>query len=206
MGINRAFLLKQAKLRLFDGAMSKPQAVGILAILDRWERTMPEADDRWLAYMLATAHHETGRMMQPVRETFASSDAQATARLDRAFQLGKLTWVKTPYWRPDAEGKAWFGRGLVQITHKSNYEKLGRVIGVDLLNNPSLALDLEVAIEIMFEGMIRGEFTRVALRSKFNGSKEDWRGARAIINGVERADLVASYGKAYYGCISYTTS
>ena len=37
-------------------------------ILNEWEENLPNADDRWLAYMLATAFHETARTMQPIRE------------------------------------------------------------------------------------------------------------------------------------------
>ena len=202
--INRNFFFERVRFTLFDGSLKKSQVDGLTAILDKWEAEMADADDRWLAYMLGTAHHETGRTMQPVRETFASSDAQAISRLDKAYAKGVLTWVKEPYWRLDADGKSWFGRGLVQITHKSNYQKLGAAIGVDLVGNPSQALDLKTAAAIMFVGMRDGLFTGVSLSQRFSNGVEKWRQARQIINGLERADLVASYGKAYYSAISYT--
>ncbi len=205
MGINRKHFFDSARRHLFDGKLAAPQVAGLTAILDKWEREMPDADDRWLAYMLGTAHHETGRTMQPVRETFASSDAQAIARLDAAFAKGVLTWVKSPYWRKDANGKSWLGRGFVQITHKANYQKLGNAIGVDLVADPTRAMDLSTANAIMFTGMIKGLFTGRKLADSFAGSTENWRSARKIINGLERADLVASYAKAYYDAISYTT-
>lgn len=205
MSINRKFFLTEARNRLFDGSLGKNQAIGLLAILDKWERLFSRSDDRWLAYMLGTVHHETGRTMQPVRETFATSDGQVIARLEKAFGLGRLPWVKTPYWRPDGNGKSWYGRGLVQITHKANYKRLGDAIGVDLVADPGLALKMDVALKIMFSGMIQGLFTGKALGDFFSGDKENWRQARRIINGLERADLVAGYARAYYGCISYTT-
>ena len=205
MPINRTFFLSQAKLTLFDGAISASQKAGLTAILDKWEAEMPQADDRWLAYMLGTAHHETGRTMQAVRETFASSDDQAIARLNRAFNAGRLPWVSQPYWHKDGAGKSWLGRGLVQITHKANYQKLGQLIGVDLVADPGQAMSLPVAIKIMFTGMTKGSFTGKKLGDFFAGPRSDWRNARRIINGVERADLVASYARQYYGAISYTT-
>lgn len=205
MTINRNFFFDRALAYLFDGRGSSSQRAGLQAILDCWEGSFAKLDDRWLAYMLATAHHETGRLMIPVRETFANSDAEAISRLNRAYAAGKLPWVRTPYWQVDADGKSWFGRGLVQITHKSNYERLGRAIGVDLVANPSFALDQGVAVRILFAGMMNGLFTGKSLAHFFAGNKEDWRGARKIINGIERQDLVASYAKAYYSCISYTT-
>lgn len=204
MAINRKFFFDQSRLRLFDGSFKQSQVDGLTGILDKWENESPDADDRWLAYMLATVHHETGRTMQPVRETFASSDESAIKILNKAFGDGKLPWVSKPYWELDADGKSWLGRGYVQLTHKANYKKLSDAIDVDLVDNPTLAMNLDVALKILFVGMRDGLFTKVRLRDRFSGATEKWREARQIINGLERADLVASYGRAYYGCISYT--
>lgn len=205
MGINRTFFFDHIRTVLFDGSLKQSQVDGLTAILDKWEGEMPKDDDRWLAYMLGTAHHETGRTMQAVRETFASTDDKAIAILEKAFKAGKLTWVSTPYWRKDSKGRSWLGRGLVQLTHKSNYEKMAKETGIDLVGDPSQAMNLGVAVEIMFKGMIKGSFTGKKLGDFFSTTKEDWRNARKIINGLEKADLVASYAKNYYGAISYTT-
>ena len=197
--------MAHAKLFLFDGRMSVTQTTGITFLLDKWEAEMPDADDRWLAYMLATTHHETGRAMQPVRETFSPTDAGAIRILDRAFSAGKLPWVSEPYWRPDTEGRSWLGRGFVQITHKSNYVKLAAVTDPNLATDPTCAMEPATAANVLFQGMIQGLFTGKRLADFFSGDKEDWRNARSIINGIEKADLVASYGRQYYSCISYTT-
>lgn len=204
MAINRRFFFDNVRLALFDGSLKSSQVQGLGAILDKWEADSPQADDRWLAYMLGTAHHETGRTMQPVRETFASSDAQAISRLNSSFRSGRLTWVSTPYWLPDRDGKSWLGRGFVQITFKRNYEKLGDMIGVNLTADPTRAMDIDVALKIMFAGMREGAFTGKKLADYFSPTREDWRNARRIINGVERADLVASYARKYYASISHT--
>lgn len=204
MPINRASFLQYVTIHLFDGKVSASQRAGLKAILDEWEQKSPGADDRWLGYMLGTAHHETGRTMQAVRETFASSDDQAIARLDKAFSTGKLPWVKQRYWQKDPNGKSWLGRGLVQLTHKVNYQTMSPLVGVDLVGDPTRAMDLDTAVKIMFVGMARGSFTGKKLGDYFAGPKQDWRNGRRIINGIERADLVASYAKHYYAAISYT--
>jgi predicted chitinase len=142
--------------------------------------------------------------MQPVRETFAATDDDAIKRLEKAWAAGKLPWVKTPYWRRDADGKSWLGRGFVQLTHKANYETLGDAIEVDLITDPDRAMDLDTALKVLFVGMRDGLFTTAKLSDFFNVSKENWVQARKIINGLESADLVASYAKTYYAAISYT--
>lgn len=205
MGINRTFFFDHIRTVLFDGSLKQSQVDGLTAILDKWEGEMPKDDDRWLAYMLGTAHHETGRTMQAVRETFASTDDKAIAILEKAFKAGKLPWVSKPYWRKDSKGRSWLGRGLVQLTHEYNYTKMAKETGIDLVGDPSQAMNLGVAVEIMFKGMIKGSFTGKKLGDFFSTTKEDWRNARKIINGLEKADLVASYAKNYYGAISYTT-
>lgn len=205
MAINRRFFFDSVRLRLFDGAMKASQVQGLTAILNKWEAEAAALDDRWLAYMLATAHHETGRTMQPVRETFAASDAQAISRLNAAYASGVLTWVAKPYWQRDADGKSWLGRGFVQLTHKANYRKLSDQTGIDLTTDPTAAMSLDAALAVMFVGMRRGSFTTHKLADFFSGATEKWKDARRIINGTERAELVASYAIKYYGAISYTT-
>lgn len=205
MAINRRSFFDFVRGHLFDGSLKQSQVDGLTAILDKWEREMANADDRWLGYILATAHHETGRTMQPVRETFASTDDKAIAILERAFRAGNLPWVSTPYWRKDEGGKSWLGRGLVQLTHKRNYEAMTRATGIDLTGRPELAMDLKVSVDIIFYGMIHGSFTGKKLSDYFAGARQDWDNARRIINGEDKKMLVASYGKVYYAAISYTT-
>lgn len=205
MKINREVFFTYVRAAPFGGRLTSSQVEGLTAILDYWAlATM--TDIRWLAYVLATAFHETGATMQPVRETLAKSDAQAVARLEAAWKAGKLKSVKTPYWRPDANGLSWFGRGLVQLTHLANYLKMARILGIPLDKNPTLALDLKTSVAIIFEGMTRGisnkgDFTNKALEDYFNATIDDPVGARRIVNGKDKADLIASYYLQFFGAI-----
>ena len=199
--IDRRFFFDGVRRPLFGGRLRQAQVDGMTAILDRWERGMPEGDLRFLAYMLATAHHETGRTMQAVRETFAATDAAAISRLERAFRAGRLRGVRTPYWRRDADGKSWLGRGLVQLTHRENYARMSAETGIDLVADPEKAMELDVAAAILVVGMVKGCFTGRRLADCFSAGKEDWNGARRIVNGMDRAALIGTYGKAYRGAL-----
>lgn len=137
-----------------------------------------------LAYILATAYHETARTMRPVRETLATSDKQAIARLDSAFAKGQLKWVKTPYWRD-----GWFGRGYVQLTHKVNYEKM-RV-------TKEGALQRDAATRVLVDGMLDGVFTGRKLGDYVTLQKSGFVAARAVVNGNDRAKDIAKYAEQY---------
>ena len=64
--------------------------------------------------------------------------------------------------------------------------------------------DKTVAVQTR-EGMILGTFTGKKLGDYFKGVKQDWEGARRIINGTDKKALIASYAQKYYAAISYTT-
>lgn len=191
----------------FGGRLSQGQIDGMNALFQCWRSHKIAGSDsnRLLAYVLASVFHETAGRMLPVRETLASTDAGAIAALDKAWKAGKLRQVKTPYWRKGKNGKAYFGRGDIQITHEYNYEKLGKRIGVDLVGNPSLALDLDISAEIAIVGMLEGLFTGRKLTEFFNLKKDDPVGARAVVNGTDKAKLIAGYYKSFLDALEAAT-
>lgn len=174
---------------MFPGRkLTQPQVDGIKAIMEAWGRN---SDDRQLAYVLATAFHETGRTMQPVRETFATSDASAKQRLTKAWNAGKLGSVKKDYW-----SSGFFGRGYVQLTHEANYRKAEDKLGLDLVANPSLALRPDISATILVRGMLEGWFTGKKL-SDYIAAKTDYVGARRVVNGTDRAKDIAEYAETF---------
>ncbi|KQW31153.1 hypothetical protein ASE36_02395 [Rhizobium sp. Root274] len=200
MRIDRTIFFAAVRHSVFGGRLSEGQVAGIEALLTRF-LARGWSDPRWLAYMLATAHHETGETLQPVRETFAATNDEAVARLERAFRAGKLPTVTTPYWRPDAVGRSYYGRGLVQITHRENYQTMSRITGLDLVAEPDLALRLDVAATILVVGMTEGLFSGARLADFFCGMKADWTGARKIVNGRDRAAKIAATARTFDAAI-----
>jgi hypothetical protein len=165
--IDRKEFYAQIRAPLVRGGLSQPQVDGFEAILDEWEKRDLH-DLRRLAYIMATAWHETAYTMQPIEE-YGKGKGRAYA-------------------------PTYYGRGFVQITWERNYARLSDVIGVDLVTHPEKALEMGNAIQILFEGMIDGLFTGKKLSDYF-GKHADWRGARAIVNGKDRAADIASYAQ-----------
>lgn len=204
--MNRTVFFDRVRSSLFGGRLTQSQVEGMTRLIDEAARL--DLDDLDLvAYPLATSFHETGKRMQPVREAYAKSDAAAVAALEDAWKAGKLGSVKTPYWRVDANGKSWFGRGDTQLTHEDNYRRLGDIIGVDLVGNPNLALDPAISARILFEGMLagasgKGDFTGKSMEKFLAGDAHDFVGARAVVNGTDRAALIAGYAESFLAALT----
>jgi predicted chitinase len=109
--------------------------------------------------------------------------------------------VKTPYWRPDEDGCSWLGRGLVQLTHKRNYEAMSALTGIDLVAEPDRAMEMDAAVTILIEGMLQGSFTGHKLADHLNATTADWVNARRIVNGTDRAEKLAAYAMDFDAAI-----
>lgn len=183
--MNKDRFYDEIRASLFNGRLSQSQVDGINAKLDAFDR-FGIRDDRWRAYMLATSYHETARTMQPIEEYGRG----------RGKKYGKkIKHSGEPYTCPD---KIYYGRGDVQLTWYENYERMGKLLGIPLLQQPELALDPEVSARIMIEGMTkgrsnRGDFTGVSLENFFNSYTDNPVNARRIINGLDKAKLIADY-------------
>lgn len=201
MTINPDKFFNSIRSSLFKGKLNQSQVDNINAILKAWDESK-FTDLRWLAYMLATTYHETAFTMVPIREY--GSDAYLTKMYDIKGDrpsLAKLNGNTTP-----GDGIKYCGRGFVQLTWKNNYDKMGKLIGVDLVTNPDKALEVPIATKILFEGMTKsnsgvGDFTGKCLENYFSPTNEDWVDARRIINGLDRANTIAGYAKSFYAAL-----
>jgi hypothetical protein len=155
--INRKFFFDHAKNTLFNGRLTQGQVNGLTAILNEWEKSYADKDERWLAYMLGTAHLETDHTMQAIEE-YGKGKGKVYGQQYKSAK-------KQPY--NDTEN-LFFGRGLVQLTWYDNYLRAGHALNLDLIHRPELALDLENAVQIMFLGMTQGWFTTRKLSQYFN--------------------------------------
>ncbi|MCK4835670.1 MAG: hypothetical protein KAT17_03500 [Candidatus Aminicenantes bacterium] len=185
MIINRRFFFNYLRNHLFGGRLSQSEVDGMEFFLDYWEDNKDTlVDYRWLSYILGTVYHETGKTFQPLRE-----------------------WGKgrgRPYGEPDPEtGQIYYGRGYIQLTWKENYEKYKKILKVDLVKDPDLALKPELSTKITFHGMINGTFTGKKLRDFFNKEEEDWYNARKIVNpkDFKTFQSIEDYSLTFYAAI-----
>ena len=177
MPFDRKIYFDNVRSSLFAGTMSQQQVEGQEAILGEWELQPVEpvmTDIRFLAYMLATAYHETSQKMWPIEE-YGKGQGMAYGKVD-----------------PET-GQTYYGRGYVQLTWRENYKKstvkLGLKGDADLEWHAQMALDPQIAADVMFQGMREGWFRSSSdgrpqtLIRYFNDTVDDPFTAREIING-----------------------
>ncbi len=205
--INRQFFFEHVRATLFTGRLSQGQLDGLTFILNVWEGNHSTKDDRWLAYALGTAFHETAFSMQPINEFggngYFTRMYDVTSPLPKRRALAKSNGNIHP-----GDGPLFHGRGYVQLTWRSNYDRMGKVFGVDLTSSEAAArrvLSAELASKIMFLGMEKGSFTGRKFADFFHGDVQDWKNARRVINGLDCADAIATHSKKFYAAISHTT-
>lgn len=174
-------------------------------------RTAKEAgitDPRQIAYILATAQHESflGRTM---------TEPESYARAQN-YDSNACNFVDGN--RVPGNGVKYRGRGFVHLTHKCNYEKWQNRLNtefkdkfggqLDLVNNPALAANPEISAVISVYGMRDGSFKSATHRSihrletYFNSEREDYIRARDIINNPDKEDktvldTIASHARRY---------
>jgi hypothetical protein len=203
--INRKFFYDTVRLDLFGGRLKQSQVDGLTVFLDYWEDHHAKKDDRWLAYALATAHLEVDQRFQPIKEYGSKKYF-----FDMYDPHGKRPWVAKDLGNTQpGDGVQFHGRGFVQLTGRRNYTYWEDRLGVDLTSDydaSNRVLDTDMATTILFDGMMIGSFTGKKLSDYFNPNEEDWKNARRIINHLDKADVIAEFGRQFYKAISYTTA
>lgn len=196
--MNEQTFFNAIRASLFNGKLTQGQVEGINALL-REMKTW--SDLRWKANVLAQVYHETGARMEPVREGFASTDAGAIKAVTRLYEQGK---IRHNYAEPHARtGKSYFGRGHIQLTWYDNYDRMGDALNLPLAEQPELALVLDVSAAIACVGMLEGLFAKDGegkahnLPRYFNPTRDDPVGARRIVNGTDKAELIATYHRKF---------
>lgn len=205
--MNRTAFFSAIRNSLFSGRLNQAQVDGIEAILDE-ARGLPLA---YVAYMLATAHGETGARFVPIQENMNYS----AARIPEVFSARRLKGrtpqelagnprllANTVYGGMlgnDGPNDGWTyrGHGLVQLTGKDNFRRFGDLIGVDLVAEPLRALELPIAAKALIVGVRDGLYTGKKASDYLDSAPPDYVNARRIINGTFAAARYAMYAREY---------
>lgn len=134
-----------------------------------------------IAYVLATVEHETANTFKPVKEAFWNSEE----------------WRKNNLWY-----YPYYGRGYVQLTHKSNYQKYSNILNIDLVSKPDKVMEPEISLFILVDGMAKGRFTGKQLGQFVNGNRTDLLSSRLVVNGRDRAEHIANLARNWLSRIS----
>ncbi|MBT9311990.1 DUF4231 domain-containing protein [Leptothoe kymatousa] len=132
---------------------------GILAAMQKYDIL----DNAVLIGLLATIRIETGGF-KPVHEWGGESYWK---RYEDRADLGNVN---------PGDGIKYHGRGYIQLTGRANYKTYGKKLGVDLENNPDLAMDPEISAQVLtcyFKERGVAEAARAG----------DWRRVRKLVNG-----------------------
>lgn len=153
------------------------------------------------AYLLGTAYAESGYSLQRWEADYAcgkqgvkygpSGPCSSATNYYRQTKGGKANYYNLG---TDSKGFPYFGRGLIQLTGKSNYETYGKLLAIDLIGNGDLAMvpqnSYKIAVEYMkacgtFRKAINGDLT--AARKSVNGGRK----GLDEVNGAYKAWLNA---------------
>lgn len=190
----------QRKLGIVADGIAGPQtfnaiasyAVGRPLNFHFWDKNLNTPER--LADFIAQTAHETG-LYKTFEENLNYSAANALKVWPRHFNDALAKWANRNPQRiaevaygvksrtgkgrmgNTLEGDGWKyrGRGALQLTGKDNYREFGKLLGLDLVNNPDLASDPDISLKIAIQFYLRtGVFKAI--------DEGDFLGARKIVN------------------------
>ena len=159
---------------VFRGSLNQKQVDGLNLIGQTCKAADLDPLIEQTAYVLATVFHETAATMQPIEE----------------------------YGGKNTRYAPWYGRGHVQLTWEDNYRKQEAKHGhrgtkYRVHDDWNRALDPEVSATICVYGMKDDDFTGKGLDDYIKPGSVDYVNARRIVNGTDKADMLAVYAKDF---------
>lgn len=170
-----------------------------------WEHAMAPVDE--VGHGKGRRYHEpvkvkllpdgTVRLTEHDGDQFLVKRNGSFAALGKHARMGATdgAGAAAAYTADDGVEQVYFGRGYVQLTWWSNYAAAGAAIGrgLDLLVDPELVKDPDVAYQIMSVGMRTGKIfaNGHSLEDYFDGDVSDYKGARRMVNGRDHAQDIA---------------
>lgn len=204
------------------GVLKQSNVDCLEAVFDEFDKHKEASRDlEKKAYMLATIRHEVGADMVPIVENMNYSAkrimqvwpsrfktlAEAQPYANNPQKLANNVYGNRLGNGPASTGDGfkYRGRGIgAQFTGKVNYIKFSKLFGVDLVNHPDLATDLELGAKILYKGSTEGLFTGKGLSDYITDRKVDYVSARRVINAdvARNGARIASDAEKFYNILN----
>lgn len=128
--------------------------------------------DNVLIAAAGTLKAELGPYFSPVSERY-NGDAYTyfESKYGASTAVGKRLGNTQP-----GDGSKYRGRGFIQLTGRANYTAMGKRLGLDLVNDPEMALSAYPAARI-FAAYFKDRGVADA------ANRQDWREVRRLVNG-----------------------
>jgi hypothetical protein len=147
--------------------LKQSQFAGLDQLLGFIEQDSNVDDVRAAALILALVQHETADTWQPLADSAAARKIAKVYAPDTS--IGKSLGNKQA-----SDGFRFRPRGYIRITGRSNYERMGGALGIDLVANPDAAQEPATAYRIMSEALYRGMLTGKKLKNFISGERADY--------------------------------
>lgn len=188
---------EQARASFYDGyrkafgRTSSEQVAALESVFSAISNNGDLTDVRQVAYVLATIQFETAQTFKPMTEYGSETSLEERYGGTRGLRYGNTQ---------PGDGARYRGRGYVQLLGRANYAKLNVKLGLkgtpdDLIVHPERALEPSIAYRIQASMMREGLATGLKLDDYIHGDKADYVNARKIVNGLDRAVLIAENAK-----------
>lgn len=165
--IDLGIFFRAVRKNPFGGSLTKGQVDGMEQIISYWE-----------------TEHRNDVSVDQMAYILATIFHETARKMVPVKEAGSERYLRSKRYFPAV------GVGLIQITWAQNWRRWGIRTIEDGLSWP-------IALRATFDGMKQGAFTGKKLGDYIGNGRRDFVGARRIINGTDRAQMVAGYAEAF---------
>lgn len=173
---------------LHDAGITNPYSISaIMAVVGKESNFKPQSE-------LSYSGTSNANIRKIFSKTRSLSDDQLSALKKSPEKFFNYVYGGR-YGNSDTEGYRYRGRGFNQLTFKDNYKAYGKAIGVDLVNNPDLLNQAEIAARVVAAYMAKTFKDSASIVLKRYGARNinDFKDTKTAVNAFYNAN--AGFGK-----------